>query len=129
MTSHMIFLFQVVIESEITGGECNIDEHTKYFPPELINSCGNGDTVYYCYVIELKQSFQYEVQLQEIVLAVPTRLGYDLEMIDLDLDVDRGKLLVHIKYMEHIILTSEQVLRFIVHNPDAYVNSVYMVAL
>ncbi|XP_073037868.1 endoribonuclease Dicer homolog 2-like [Primulina eburnea] len=96
-------------DTKESGGECSVDEQTKYFPPELINSCGNGDTVYYCYLIELKQNFQYEVQLQEIVLAVPTRLGYDLEMIDLDLDVDRGKLLVHIKYMEHIILTSEQI--------------------
>ncbi|KZV54253.1 endoribonuclease Dicer2 [Dorcoceras hygrometricum] len=59
--------------------------------------------------MELKQIFQYAVQLQEIMLAVPTRLGFDLETIDFDLDVDRGKLLVHARYRGQIILTSEQI--------------------
>ncbi|KAL9165554.1 hypothetical protein ABFS82_06G177900 [Erythranthe guttata] len=92
------------------GSEPYIDEHAKYFPPELIGSCRKeSKTHYHCYLIELKANFQYDVQLQEVVLAVHERLDDDIEKVNLDLDVDRGKIIVGIKHIGYISLDSEQV--------------------
>lgn len=96
--------------SECTGCEPYAEDHAKYLPPELVHPQEiDSQTLYYCYLIELNPNFQYEVKLQDIVLAVPTRLGYDLEMIDLDLEADRGKITVSSKYLGCLRLTSAQV--------------------
>ncbi|XP_073032399.1 endoribonuclease Dicer homolog 2-like [Primulina eburnea] len=86
------------------------EDHAKYFPPELVHPQEIGSqTLYHCYLIELNPNFQDEVKLQDIVLAVPTRLGYDLEMIDLDLEADRGKIIMSSKYLGCLRLTSAQI--------------------
>ncbi|KAL0452252.1 UNVERIFIED_CONTAM: Endoribonuclease Dicer2 [Sesamum latifolium] len=103
-----------IVEEEAEVQECGYepysDECAKYLPPELVGSDGNvSETLYNCYVIELRSNFEYDIKLQDIVLAIHTRLDDDLERLNLDLDVDRGKLIVRIKHIGYITLNSEQV--------------------
>ncbi|KAK6144956.1 hypothetical protein DH2020_021776 [Rehmannia glutinosa] len=53
--------------------------------------------------------FQYDVKLQDIVLAVHERLDNGLDDLNIDLGADRGKLIVRVKYIGYMTLTSEQV--------------------
>ncbi|KAL0340835.1 UNVERIFIED_CONTAM: Endoribonuclease Dicer2 [Sesamum radiatum] len=97
-------------EVQESGYEPYSDECAKYLPPELVGSDGNtSETLYNCYVIELSRNFEYDINLQDIVLAVHTRLDDDLERLNLDLDVDRGKLNVRIKHIGSVTLNCEQV--------------------
>ncbi|KAL0358761.1 UNVERIFIED_CONTAM: Endoribonuclease Dicer2 [Sesamum angustifolium] len=97
-------------EVQERGYEPYSDECAKYLPPELVGSDGNtSETLYNCYVIELSRNFEYDINLQDIVLAVHTRLDDDLERLNLDLDVDRGKLNVRIKHIGSVTLNCEQV--------------------
>ncbi|XP_011084676.1 endoribonuclease Dicer homolog 2 isoform X1 [Sesamum indicum] len=103
-----------ILEEEAEVQECGYepysDECAKYLPPELVGSHGNvSETLYNCYAIELRPNFEYDTKLQDIVLAVHTRLDDDLERSNLDLDVDRGKLIVRIKHVGYVTLNSEQV--------------------
>ncbi|KAL2526233.1 Endoribonuclease Dicer2 [Abeliophyllum distichum] len=88
-----------------------LDEQVQYCPPELVGYHGNeSKRMYYCYLIELQQNFTYTVQPQDIVLAFRRRLESDVETLNFDLDVDRGKLVVHVTYIGRTTLTSAQVL-------------------
>ncbi|XP_022864537.1 endoribonuclease Dicer homolog 2 isoform X3 [Olea europaea var. sylvestris] len=87
-----------------------MEEQVQYSPPELVGYHGNeSERLYYCYLLELQQEFNYTVQPQDIVLAVRMRLESDVETLNFDLDVDRGKLIVHVKYIGSITLTTELV--------------------
>ncbi|KAK6137785.1 hypothetical protein DH2020_028473 [Rehmannia glutinosa] len=98
------------MESECTGHVPYLDEHPKYYPPELIGSHGNQSEMrFQCYLIELQPKFQYDVKLQDIVLAVHERLDNGLDDLNIDLGADRGKLIVRVKYIGYMTLTSEQV--------------------
>lgn len=95
---------------EFTGYEHYLDEHDKYFPPELVGSCESmSEQIYHCYFFELKSDMQYDIKLRDVVLAVHTRLPTDLENINLDFDLDWGKLIVSIKYVGHVTLEPKQV--------------------
>ncbi|KAI3470366.1 hypothetical protein Pfo_027029 [Paulownia fortunei] len=103
-----------IVEEEAEAQEFGyapyLDERAKYFPPELVGSLGNeSEMLYHCYLIELQPNFQSDVKLQDIVLAVHERLDNDLEKLNLDLDVDRGKLIVRVKYIGYVTLNTEQV--------------------
>ncbi|KAK4487897.1 hypothetical protein RD792_003635 [Penstemon davidsonii] len=93
------------------GNEPYLDDHTKYFPPELVSSCskGSSDKPYHFYLVKLEPNFRYDVKLQNVVLAVHERLDIDSETLDLDLDSDRGNILVGLKYIGQHELTSDQV--------------------
>ncbi|KAL3833910.1 hypothetical protein ACJIZ3_008646 [Penstemon smallii] len=99
-------------ESEVQnfGNEPYLDDHTKYFPPELVSSCNKESSIelYHYYLVKLEPNFQYDVKLQNVVLAVHERLDIDSEMLDLDLDADRGIILVGLKYIGQHELTSDQ---------------------
>lgn len=87
-----------------------MEEQVQYCPQELVGYHDNeSERLYCCYLIKLQQEFAYTVQPQDIVLATRMRLESDVELSNLDLDVDRGKLIVHVKYVGSIKLTSEQV--------------------
>ncbi|XP_022864745.1 endoribonuclease Dicer homolog 2-like [Olea europaea var. sylvestris] len=88
-----------------------VEEQVQYCPQELVGYHDNeSERLYCCYLIKLQQEFAYTVQPQDIVLATRMRLESDVELSNLDLDVDRGKLIVHVKYVGSIKLTSEQIL-------------------
>lgn len=59
--------------------------------------------------MEIQPKFKCDVLLHHIVLAVRTRLGCDEETLKFDLDVDRGSLIVQLKYVGLIRLASEEV--------------------
>ncbi|PIN21629.1 Ribonuclease [Handroanthus impetiginosus] len=97
-------------EAQDSGNEPYLDEHAKYFPQELVGLCVNGSNVQYqFYLLELQPGFQYDVKFQDILLAVHTKLDDDLENLDLELDADRGKLIIRIKHIGCSELNSEQV--------------------
>lgn len=69
--------------SDFTGFE-RFQECPVYFPPELVSPGGNeAEKVCHSYLIELRRNFNYDVKLQDIVLAINTRLDNDLETLDL----------------------------------------------
>ncbi|XP_051121429.1 endoribonuclease Dicer homolog 2 isoform X2 [Andrographis paniculata] len=109
------YLVPDIVEEERDAQYCAIDyhdEHSKYFPPELLGSCDNkSETLYHCYLLELKSNCQYDVNLQDILLVVRTKLPTDLEGLSLDFDIDRGSLTVHIKYIGYVMLSSVLVSR------------------
>ncbi|KAK4487901.1 hypothetical protein RD792_003639 [Penstemon davidsonii] len=104
-------IVQEEAEVQNFGNEPHLDDHTKYFPPELVSSCsqGSSDKPYHIYLVKLEPNFQYDVKLQNVVLAVLERLDIDSETLDLDLDSDRGNILVGLEYIEQHELTSDQV--------------------
>ncbi|KAG8390726.1 hypothetical protein BUALT_Bualt01G0113400 [Buddleja alternifolia] len=94
-------------EFECTRSKAYLDEHAKYFPPELISSPKHeSETLYHLYSIDMVPDFQYDVKFRDVMLAIHTRLENDLT---LDLDVDKGKLVVRVKYIGYIRLTSNLV--------------------
>ncbi|KAH6801617.1 dicer-like 2 [Perilla frutescens var. frutescens] len=97
-------------EPEEFGYEPYLDEHSKYFPQELMGSRDNkSDTTYYCYLIVLKPNFQYDVEPQNIMLAVHEMLDSDLGEFRFDLDADRGKLVVHVMLVGKVTLAPKEV--------------------
>ena len=82
----------------------------NYFPPELV-SCANASVKsYHCYLIELERSFEYNIPLHHIVLAVRTELEFNDENMAFDLEAERGNVAVKMKYVGEIKFPSEQVL-------------------
>ncbi|CAK9167068.1 unnamed protein product, partial [Ilex paraguariensis] len=98
-------------DTQELGYEPNVDEQMNYFPPELVSQF-EDDSVksYHSYLIELRRDVEYNIPLQDIVLAVRTKLNFEDDSLAFDLKVDRGKLTVNIKYVGVVSLTSEQVL-------------------
>ncbi|XP_059665631.1 endoribonuclease Dicer homolog 2-like [Cornus florida] len=93
------------------GNEIYSDDQAKYFPPELVSHCVNDSmNLYHCYLIQLRRNFDYDVPLHDIVFALRTELELDDENMTIDLEVDRGSLTVHVKYVGVVELNSEQVL-------------------
>jgi hypothetical protein len=65
--------------------------------------------MYHCYLIELKQNFDSDVPVHDIVLVMRSELDSDLGSMHFDLDVDRGSLTVNFKYVGVTLLSPEQV--------------------
>lgn len=72
--------------------------------------------MYQCYLIELKQNFNYDVPLHDIILAMRTELEDDILNVNFDMEVDRGTLTVSLKYVGFIELTREQVRYLVLFN-------------
>ncbi|KAK7338041.1 hypothetical protein VNO77_18638 [Canavalia gladiata] len=88
------------------------DQYPSYVPSELVNCSPNTCNVtYHCYLIELKQHFEYSVPVHDIVLAIRSEL--DSEIIDAasgtSFDVERGKLSVNLTPIQTIQLTLDEV--------------------
>ncbi|KAL9427016.1 hypothetical protein AB3S75_033741 [Citrus x aurantiifolia] len=93
------------------GNEPYDAEHPIYFPPELVNQCPQDTKItYHCYLIELKQNFNYDIPAHDIVLAVRTELESEIKKLNFDLEVDRGRLTVNLKHLGKIQLTPDKVL-------------------
>ncbi|XAR65808.1 Ribonuclease III [Bertholletia excelsa] len=99
-------------EAQELGNETYIDQQVNYVPPELVSyPCANGSVVsYHCYLIELNRNFEYNIPLQHVVLGVRVELEFNDENVAFELDVERGKLTVQLKYAGLVNLTYEQVL-------------------
>ncbi|XP_022987458.1 endoribonuclease Dicer homolog 2 isoform X1 [Cucurbita maxima] len=104
----------MVAEEAVAQGVGNkpLDEEQPiYVPPELVHcSPNNSSGVYHCYLIELKQNFNYDISVHNIVLAMRTELEFEVQSMCHDMDVDRGSLDVNFKYIGIIKLSPEQVL-------------------
>nr|AUH15438.1 dicer-like 2 protein [Dimocarpus longan] len=97
----------VVEEADVEkfGNELYNDEHPIYIPSEVVDQClQETNTLYFCYLIELKRKFEYDIPVQDIVLAVRTELESDIENFNFDMEVDRGRLSVSLKYVGNIQL-------------------------
>ena len=66
--------------------------------------------MYYCYLIELKENFSYDIPVRDIVLVVRSELEPDIGSFHFDLDVDKGSLTVNFKYVGLMNLTPDQVI-------------------
>ncbi|XVF02332.1 hypothetical protein REPUB_Repub04eG0166500 [Reevesia pubescens] len=104
----------VVVEendAEEIGREPYNDDQPIFFPPELVNQCSQESmTKYYCYLMELKQNFDYEFPVHNIMLLVRSQLEMDGKSVCIELEVDRGMLTVNLKYVGLIRLNSDQVI-------------------
>ncbi|KAK8625484.1 hypothetical protein V6N13_090355 [Hibiscus sabdariffa] len=102
----------VVEEDDIeeTGKEPYNDDQPIFFPPELVTQgLQESLTKYYCYLMELKQNFDYEFPVHNIMLLLRSQLVMDEESVGIELEVDRGTLTVNMEYIGPISLNSEQV--------------------
>ncbi|XP_022776009.1 endoribonuclease Dicer homolog 2-like isoform X2 [Durio zibethinus] len=96
-------------DAEETGREPYNDDQPIFFPPELVNKCSQEFmTKYYCYLMELKQNFDYEVPVHNIMLLVRSQLEMDEKSVGIELEVDRGVLTVNLKYVGLIHLNYDQ---------------------
>ncbi|PON59109.1 Endoribonuclease Dicer-like [Parasponia andersonii] len=87
------------------------DEQPSYVPSELVASFSpNANVVYHCYLIELKQDFDYEVPICDVVLGIRSELESDIAAIHFDLQVGRGVVTVKLNYIGKIELGPEQVM-------------------
>ncbi|KAJ6718138.1 hypothetical protein OIU79_006129 [Salix purpurea] len=105
----------IVEEEAVTqeaGNERYDDDQPFYFPPELVSQGPqNLKAKYYCYLIELNQKFDYDVPVHDIVLVMKTELESDvLSSMGFELEVERGKLAVNLRYIGDIYLDQVQVL-------------------
>ncbi|XP_021282374.1 endoribonuclease Dicer homolog 2 isoform X1 [Herrania umbratica] len=93
------------------GREPYSDDQPIFFPPELVNQCSHKSMKkYYCYLIELKQNFDYEFPVHNIMLLVRSQLEIDNKSMGFELEVDRGFLTVNLKYVGLIRLDPSQVI-------------------
>ena len=76
-----------------------------------MNQCSvKSITKYYCYLMELKQNFDYKFPVHNIMLLVRSQLKIDDQSMGIELEVDRGILTVNLKSVGLIRLNSNQVL-------------------
>lgn len=96
------------------GNEPHNEDHPAYFPPELVNHLPDkSKTLYHCYLIELRQKFNYDATVQDIILAMRSELEADICGMPFELEVPRGLLSVNVRYVGEIHLGEEQVSCFI----------------
>ncbi|GLT72572.1 hypothetical protein SLA2020_444960 [Shorea laevis] len=111
LTDHLVP--DIVVEegdAKECGNEPYIEEQPCYFPAELVG-CRPNNSMYHCYLIELKQKFVYDVPVHDIVLVMRSELDSDLVgSMHFDLDVDTGSLAVNFKYVGVTHLNPELVL-------------------
>ncbi|KAL7586046.1 endoribonuclease Dicer homolog 2 [Lactuca sativa] len=86
-----------------------VEEQVQYIPPELVGFGDNSSKLYHFYTINLEKHFDYNIPLQDIVLAVSTKLEFDNEGLTFDLEADRGDISVSLTYIGTCKLTSEQI--------------------
>ncbi|XWS68903.1 hypothetical protein CRYUN_Cryun04dG0133700 [Craigia yunnanensis] len=98
-------------DAEEIGREPYTDDQPIFFPRELVNQCPlESMTKYYCYLMELKQNFDYEFPVHNIMLLVRSQLKMDDKSVGIELEADRGILTVNLKYIGLIRLNSNQVI-------------------
>ncbi|WJX27542.1 hypothetical protein P8452_16351 [Trifolium repens] len=103
----------VVEEAEVQefGNEPFDEEQPSYVPFELVNRMSNNsNTIYYCYLIELKQNFSYDITVQDIFLATRVELDPEIGCTKFDMCFDRGSLSVELKFKGSLDLSPDQVL-------------------
>ncbi|XP_027932096.1 endoribonuclease Dicer homolog 2-like isoform X1 [Vigna unguiculata] len=90
------------------------NEHPCYVPPELVNCSSKACSVthqYYCYLMELKQDYKYEVCVRDIVLAIRSEL--DPQIVDAlsgtSFVVERGKLSLNLTSAKPVRLSPQEV--------------------
>ncbi|XP_062084109.1 endoribonuclease Dicer homolog 2 [Humulus lupulus] len=103
----------VVVEeddAQVLANQPYEEMQPSYVPPEMIASnCSIAN--YHCYIIELHQSFDYEVSVGDVVLCTRSKLENDIENMHFDLQVGKkGIVTVDLKYAGLIELNSEQVM-------------------
>lgn len=88
------------------------DEQPTYVPSEMLGSfCpSDANVLYYCYFIELKQDFIYNVPIHNLILGMRSELESDIANIHFDLQVGRGIVSVNLKYAGTMTLSPNQVL-------------------
>jgi endoribonuclease Dicer len=69
----------------------------------------NSNTIYYCYLIELKQNFSYDITVQDIFLATRVELDPEIGCTKFDMCFDRGSLSVELKFKGSLDLSPDQV--------------------
>ncbi|CAJ2657950.1 unnamed protein product [Trifolium pratense] len=102
----------VVEEAEVEkfGNEPYDEEQPSYVPLELVNRMSNNsNTIYYCYLIELKQNFSYDFNVQDIFLATRVKLDPEIGCMQFDMCFDRGSLSVKLEYKGSLNLSPDQV--------------------
>ncbi|GMI87814.1 DICER-LIKE 2, dicer-like 2 [Hibiscus trionum] len=96
---------------EETGKKPYNDDQPIFFPHELVTQgLQESRTMYYCYLMELKQNFDYEFPVHNIMLLLRSQLEMDGRSMGIELEVDRGTLTVNLKYVGEIHLESDQVI-------------------
>lgn len=66
--------------------------------------------MYHCYLIKLKQNFDCNIPVSDIVLGTRNKLDCDtIANMNFELQVQRGRLTVNFKYAGDVNLCSEQV--------------------
>ncbi|KAE8688002.1 Endoribonuclease Dicer-like protein 2 [Hibiscus syriacus] len=97
-------------DGEETGKEPYHDVQPIFIPPELVTrGLQESLTKYYCHLIELKQNYDYEFPVHNIMLLLRSQLEMDKKSVGIKLEVDRGTLAVDLKYVGPISLDSDQV--------------------
>ncbi|XP_048324502.2 endoribonuclease Dicer homolog 2 isoform X1 [Ziziphus jujuba] len=99
-------------DAQETGSQQYDDEQPSYIPVEMVRPFIPKDAsiLYHCYRIELKQNFEYETPVHDVVLCMRSELDYDIANLKFDLQVDRGSLSVSFKYEGVISLNHKQVM-------------------
>ncbi|MED6180145.1 hypothetical protein PIB30_007656 [Stylosanthes scabra] len=91
----------------------NNEPQPRYVPSELVNSSTKADCnlTYYCYLIELKQDYEYHISVHDIVLAMRTQLPSEIIANTqlFELSAQRGNLSLNLRQVETINLTPREV--------------------
>lgn len=101
------------------------DAHPRYIPSEMVGSfCPDDDahTLYYCYLLELKQEFEYEIPVHDILLGTRNELEFDGGNTHFDLNVGSGSLIANLKYVGVKNVSPEEVRPYplmLMHVPEA----------
>lgn len=87
------------------------DDQPVFFPADLVLHTSDTSKIkYYCYIIELNQKFDYEVPVENVVLALRGWLEPDILNTVCELEANRGTMTVNFKALGTIQLSPEQVL-------------------
>ncbi|XP_028758757.1 endoribonuclease Dicer homolog 2 [Neltuma alba] len=87
------------------------EEQPHYVPSELVNCFPHDvNTLYHCYLMELKQEFNYHVAVRDVVLAMRCELDLEIGGMEYTMHTDKGGLIVKFRYIGTINLGLNEVL-------------------
>ncbi|KAK4278616.1 hypothetical protein QN277_016440 [Acacia crassicarpa] len=104
----------IVVEKNVMeefANEPYNEEQPHYVPSELVNFFPrNGNILYHCYLIELKQEFNYDIAVRDVVLAIRCKLDPEIGCMEFKMCTNRGGLIVQFRYIGTINLGPTEVL-------------------
>ncbi|KAK7246158.1 hypothetical protein RIF29_41018 [Crotalaria pallida] len=98
-------------EKEEFENEPYDEKQPIYVPLQLVNIFSKTNkTIYHCYLIELKQDFNYDISVHDVVLAMRNELDPEIGSTNFQMGFAKGSLSVNLRCIGTVHLSPDEVL-------------------